>query len=590
MKSFNAYFDALTLVFKRGVYFVPVLFISSVLFFLIPTSTQAATLYFSPNSGSYSVGQTFSVSILVSSTDQTMNAVSGSVSFPKELLQVTSLSKTSSVVSLWVQEPSFSNSDGTVNFEGIVLNPGFTGSSGKIITLNFKVRATGKAPLSFTTSSVLANDGKGTNILSTAGSANFVIGSASTEEAPTANPVLSNDDLPTPKISSSTHPDQNVWYSKRDAEFVWDAPDSVTKVKILYNKISMSEPTVAYEPPIMRKVVTDISDGVWYFHVRTESSSKRSNTAHFKFQVDTEKPDYFEVREVARTDKTEPEVKFIFDARDRTSGIDKFEIKTDDSLAQTWKYNSDTSYTTKALSPGKHTLSVKALDKAGNFAMASIDFEIEPLRAPIFTQIPKEIEKGDQLIVAGTSDYPGSKVVVMYQKDGEEKSAQETTVSVDESGNFNVTIPETEFSRGEYVIWGKALDKRGAQSLNSEKHKVTVVSAGLLKIGGILISYFTLFLSIFLLIIASIVSTMYAWYKITTLQRKIREEREVAVKGIEKAFTALRDEVKQQVTMLDNDKRISESERRIYEKLRSALKISEGFISKKVHNIGDENE
>ena len=93
------------------------------LFGLAPLSTDAATLSFSPTAESYAVGSTFSVGVSVGSVDQAINAVSGVISFPWDKLEMVSLSKTGSIFSLWVQEPSFSNSVGTVSFEGIVLNP-----------------------------------------------------------------------------------------------------------------------------------------------------------------------------------------------------------------------------------------------------------------------------------------------------------------------------------------------------------------------------------------------------------------------------------------------------------------------------------
>ena len=107
-----------------------IILLFSIFYFLFSVSSaQAASLYFSPSSGSYIIGERVSVNVYVSSADQAMNAASGVISFPQDKIEVVSLSKTSSIFSLWVQEPSFSNSAGTVNFEGIVLNPGFTGSA-----------------------------------------------------------------------------------------------------------------------------------------------------------------------------------------------------------------------------------------------------------------------------------------------------------------------------------------------------------------------------------------------------------------------------------------------------------------------------
>jgi hypothetical protein len=104
-----------------------------------------------------------------------MNAASGVVSFPTDKLQVVSVTKSGSIFSLWVQDPSFSNSSGKVNFEGIVLNPGYTGSRGKLVNITFRTRAEGSATISFLSGSVLANDGSGSNILTSSGKATINI-------------------------------------------------------------------------------------------------------------------------------------------------------------------------------------------------------------------------------------------------------------------------------------------------------------------------------------------------------------------------------------------------------------------------------
>ena len=80
-------------------------------------AASRASLSFSPASGSYEVGDVVSVNILVGSPDQPMNAVSGVVSFPPSKLEVISLSKTDSVLSIWLHEPSFSNSLGTITLK-----------------------------------------------------------------------------------------------------------------------------------------------------------------------------------------------------------------------------------------------------------------------------------------------------------------------------------------------------------------------------------------------------------------------------------------------------------------------------------------
>lgn len=113
--------------------------------------------------------------IMVSSPKQAANAISGVLSFPADRLQVSSVSKIGSVLSLWVVEPTFSNSQGRVNFEGVVPNPGFSESNGRVLAVTFKVVETGPADVRLTSGALLANDGYGTNILKNLGSASFTL-------------------------------------------------------------------------------------------------------------------------------------------------------------------------------------------------------------------------------------------------------------------------------------------------------------------------------------------------------------------------------------------------------------------------------
>lgn len=136
------------------------------LFFgLSPVTAKAANLYVSPAASNYGVGENFNAAILVNAS-QSINAVSSVLNFPTEYLGVVSLSTANSVIDAWVQEPSFSNADttGNIRFEGVILNPGFTGSGGKIVDAVFRVKKIGLAALTFSESAILANDGLGTNV------------------------------------------------------------------------------------------------------------------------------------------------------------------------------------------------------------------------------------------------------------------------------------------------------------------------------------------------------------------------------------------------------------------------------------------
>ena len=180
----------------------------SVLFFT-HVRAEAAGLSISPASGTVSVGNTITVHVVVDSGGQSINAVSGAVAFSTNTLTLTGISKGGSIITLWAQEPNFSNATGTAGFQGVILN-GYTGGYGTLLTLTFRAKAEGTATVTFTSggSSVLLNDGQGTDVLSGTSNASFTITKASLRSPvpqPTPTPVPVTSPVITP---SSTTPAQ----------------------------------------------------------------------------------------------------------------------------------------------------------------------------------------------------------------------------------------------------------------------------------------------------------------------------------------------------------------------------------------------
>lgn len=168
-----SYNKNMSLIFKNNINKI----FFSIIFIFVFFSAQiayAADLGLSPSSGSYEMGKNIRVNITLSSSDIQSNAVSGILKFPTDTLSLTSISKSNSIISIWSTEPSYSNSTGTVNFEGVMLS-GYSGSGGTVLTLNFQAKAIGTANLSFSKFLVLANDGNGTIISKNPGQASLKV-------------------------------------------------------------------------------------------------------------------------------------------------------------------------------------------------------------------------------------------------------------------------------------------------------------------------------------------------------------------------------------------------------------------------------
>ena len=158
-----------------------------VLFSVWPLAVAAqATLFLSPPSGAYKVGELFSVLVNVNTGGRDINAASAQINFDNQKLEITSAGFTRSIFSLWPEEPVYSNAAGTLRFSGGAPNPGFNGASGSILRITFKPKAQGSASVIFRSGSVLANDGLGTNILDSLKGGVFNIVAAVEKPAPAA--------------------------------------------------------------------------------------------------------------------------------------------------------------------------------------------------------------------------------------------------------------------------------------------------------------------------------------------------------------------------------------------------------------------
>ena len=133
--------------------------------FSLPYKTYAASLSLLPSSSTATVGNIVAIKVSVNTDNVSINNAEASIQFPTDLLDVVSITKNNSIFSLWVEEPSYSNSTGLITFNGGVPTPGFNGQTGYIATITFRAKKQGTASVLFTDGAVRANDGLGTNVL-----------------------------------------------------------------------------------------------------------------------------------------------------------------------------------------------------------------------------------------------------------------------------------------------------------------------------------------------------------------------------------------------------------------------------------------
>ncbi|MFH1451001.1 MAG: hypothetical protein ABIF89_00100 [bacterium] len=135
---------------------------------------QSASFYLSPANGTYGISEQFFVHLMVNADGLAVNASQGEIYFPADKLEVVSISKGGSIFSLWVKEPTFSNTNGVISFGGGLPNPGFIGK-GNIISVLFRGKTVGDATVTLGKEKILANDSHGTDVFSFSAGGKYTI-------------------------------------------------------------------------------------------------------------------------------------------------------------------------------------------------------------------------------------------------------------------------------------------------------------------------------------------------------------------------------------------------------------------------------
>lgn len=552
-----------------------ILFVSLMLLICFAGLTNAAngSLYLYPNSENHKIGDIFLVQIRLNSGGTAINSADGKLTFDTNKLQVAGISKEGSIFTLWVQEPTFSNSNGKIEFAGGKPSPGFIGTAGKIATITFKAKSSGKANVNFSSGSIFADDGIGTNVLTSMENGSYQISDA--ETTPLPEPEI--EKLLFPSISSPTHSDQNKWYSDNNPKFIWKTYSDTTGTRLLFDRFPSSLPTVFYSEEISEKQLEDLSDGIWYFHVQLRNQNGWGDTDHFKFQIDTQPPERFKIQ--VKQDALNIQPTIMFETKDELSGIDRYEIMIDQ---QEPIITDKTEYKLSFQNPGKRKIIVKALDKAENYTLAMTEVEILPIETPVITDYPNNLIVDSFLTIKGTA-LPEVAVKIYFKKIGESEPKIEETKS-DLQGNWLWTGNQP-LKLGAYQVWVEAVDSQGAKSEPSSKIDIAVSPAPFLKIGGFSFDFASaiIILLIFIIIFISIIF-------IVLLKKKKKQEKiEKGLSDVEKTlyqtFKNLKGNVEKQVAKLDGKPGLNEKEKEICQELKKTLKNCEKSIKKEMSQL-----
>lgn len=327
---------------------------------------QAATLSLSPANRTVTVGTPFSVSLVLDTEGEAVNAVDVRVSFPANRLQILGSTAEPSIIWLWAVMPTFDNRLGRIELQGGVPG-GITVNGGRIVTLQLQARTPGEARLDYRTGSrVLRHDGKGSNVL----------------RKTTGATVLVEPSIPaSPVVWSPTHPDPGQWYGAADALLAWERPADAAAFSYVLDRAPQTLPDDVAEGSQTSVQYDALADGRWYFHSKAQQSGRWSATAHLAFNVDASPPEPFvlDVRPGLRTGERQPVLQFA--TTDALSGLDHYAVSIardgtrsadgDGGVPRTAFVRVSSPYRPPPLASGSYHMVVRAYDRANNYREVS---------------------------------------------------------------------------------------------------------------------------------------------------------------------------------------------------------------------------
>ncbi len=562
---------------KRFVLFA--FFSTYFIFFGVVNTVFSAGLYISPAVSNVSVGNIVSVQVLADSSGKEVNNSESVIEFPLDLLEVISISKNSSVFSLWPEEPKFSNTEGKITFIGGLPSPGFVGSSGNIISVTFRAKKIGSGSIVFSEAALRANDGFGTDILTIKNPGLINIGSAKDVPVPEVPPAKNT--LPEkPVVTSDTHPNSEIWYSNNSATFSWKNPSGIKSVQASLNQSQVSTPTITYDNSVSQKTINDIADGKSYFHIRYANAQGYGPILHYKIQVDVTPPLPF----TPKINKTGYQNEITLDAKDVTSGIEYYALKIDENPIIKVSNSSivDGKYILPVQNKGEHKLTVVAYDKALNKTEAVINFESPIILAPTLSVKPENIKQDDKLIISGEIQYPSRDVEIFTQSGNDAPVLYKKNTS--DTGAFTIITDQIKQS-GNLSVWGRVSLSDTVKGEESSKIYVNVRKLEISESAAKIIRILLIVIPILLLLILILLAIYSGWHKFFGLKRKINSESKSAIDDIHKLMISLKEELGKRLIEIEDikiDRKLNKKEQDIFKKIQGKVGDIDEFIEKKL--------
>lgn len=574
----------------RKVFLAVTMVLGASLAFGVPALAEGPTLYFDPPTAIVPIGEPLTVEVRIDSAGEEIGSTDATIAYDPADLDFQSLQVEGSVFSRTLVDDA--TNPGRLDLSAFVERnkPAFTGEDGLVARLVFMPKRNAATQLRFAQASAHAP------LPLTASVAD--IGNVLTELQSATYTLVPRESVPAPMVvaqavGAATGGTSGVvfdppltddgWVRATSVKASWELPQGATALRVGVATSAEAVPDKLYPVPVSSATVELPQDGE-QFLVRQFAYGEGNWDAVVStpLKVDNTPPS-LSIAQVALEDGRAAMAYEIL-APDDGVGEVSYMVGIDGAELAAWEYPDDGIWIPQDLRPGEHVLTVEATDGVGNATSTDYLFSVNMIEAPILTQIDERVLTGDTITVSGTT-FPDAQVTVYASHN--ENDPREVVVPSDESGKFTAVV--TDGARaGTYTVWFTVVDRFGAESPSSIKRSVTVTQPSIILFGSVAVSYLSVVVPLLALIVLLVLIVWLVFVYVKSYRRRVQRETREAFTTARKEFEQLRQELVQQIGMLERanqSRELTREEMRIFTDLSKRLDYIERHIAEEIDDI-----
>lgn len=555
--------------------------------FAVSSVHASASLFFSPSTAIYPIGEAFTVDVRVDSVGTEVGTVDLTVAYDANDLSFVSFSSEGSIFSRIMVDDT--RTPGRLDVSGFIERgkTAYRGADGLVARLTFMplrniatqvrfAQASATQPLTLT-----ASVGELTNMLTALSSATYTL--VPRESVPASQIATAIAYAQTPTEVTLEPAPVNEWIATSTVKASWSLPKDASSMRTLVSTTSDAQPSKVYAVPVSSVTLENLTDGNQFFLLQFSFGDTWGEVVRTSLPIDTTPPNKVEITQ-KEPDGEDKRLSFFIEATDELSPVVRYEIAIDGEDPIEWKRPSDGIYYPEALSAGERVLTVTAYDTAGNKATADHVVDVQSIESPVLTSIPDRVLTGDAIPVRGTT-YPDAKVTVFTSYNDGEPS--ERIVPSDSSGEFSATI--TEAARpGKYTVWFSVVDGYGAKSPPSLKRSVEASQPLIMLFGKRAVTYLSIIVPLIALILILGLALWLGYAYLRSYRTHVRVETNEAYEVVRHEFEDLRKELVTQIGVLEQanqSRELTREEMRIFTELSKRLDRIEEHVQEEIDDI-----